>query len=113
MTKDVTGEKALEKTFSAYLNQTKDVWVIKLLPTFVKGLPDRLILCRGGFAGFAEIKTTGKKPTRIQAVIHGKLRQLGFVVAVIDDMESRDKAIGFFLSKVKDNTGLQGKGLSL
>lgn len=113
MTKDVIGEKALEKTFSACLNQTKNVWVIKLLSTFVKGLPDRLILCRGGFVGFAEIKTTGKKPTKIQTVIHDKLRQLGFVVVVIDDMESRDRAIRFFLNKVKDNTSLQGKGLSL
>lgn len=111
--REVVGEKALEKTFSAYLNQTKNVWVIKLLSTFVKGLPDRLILCRGGFVGFAEIKTTGKKPTKIQTVIHDKLRQLGFVVVVIDDIESRDKAIRFFLNKVKDNTNLQGYGLSL
>ena len=113
MTKDVIGEKALEKTFSAYLNQTKNVWVIKLLSTFVKGLPDRLILCRGGYVGFAEIKTTGKKPTKIQTFIHDKLRQLGFVVVVIDDIESRDRAIRFFLNSVKDNTNLQGKGLSL
>lgn len=113
MTKDVIGEKALEKTFSAYLNQTKNVWVIKLLSTFVKGLPDRLILCRGGYVGFAEIKTTGKKPTKIQTFIHDKLRQLGFVVVVIDDIESRDRAIRFFLNNVKDNTNLQGNGLSL
>ena len=63
---EIVSEKALEKTFSDYLNRTKKVWVIKLLSTFVKGLPDRLILCRGGFVGFAEIKTTGKKPTKIQ-----------------------------------------------
>nr|DAG76783.1 MAG TPA: Nuclease [Caudoviricetes sp.] len=111
--KEVVGEKALEKTFSAYLNQTKNVWVIKLLSTFVKGLPDRLILCRGGFVGFAEIKTTGKKPTKIQTVIHDKLRQLGFTVFVIDDIESRDRAIRFFLNNVRDNTNTQGKGLSL
>lgn len=111
--REVVGEKALEKTFSAYLNQTKKVWVIKLLSTFVKGLPDRLILCRGGYVGFAEIKTTGKKPTKIQTFIHDKLRQLGFVVFVIDDIESRDRAIRFFLNYVRDNTNTQGKGLSL
>lgn len=111
--REAVGEKALEKTFSACLNQTKDVWVIKLLSTFVKGLPDRLVLCRGGYVGFAEIKTTGKKPAKIQTFIHDRLRRLGFVVAVIDDMESRDRAIRFFLNNVKDNTGLQGKGLSL
>lgn len=111
--REVVGEKALEKTFSAYLNQTKNVWAIKLLSTFVKGLPDRLILCRGGYVGFAEIKTTGKKPTKIQTFIHDKLRQLGFVVVVIDDIESRDRAIRFFLNNVRDNTTTQGKGLSL
>ena len=99
--KEVVGEKALEKTFSAYLNQTKNVWVIKLLSTFVKGLPDRLILCRGGYVGFAEIKTTGKKPTKIQSYIHDKLRSLGFEVFVIDDIESRDRAVSFFLKNVK------------
>ena len=111
--REVVGEKALEKTFSAYLNQTKNVWVIKLLPTFVKGLPDRLILCRGGFVGFAEIKTTGKKPTKIQTVIHDKLRQLGFTVVVIDDIESRDSAVSFFLKNVKENNNVIGKPLSL
>lgn len=111
--REIVGEKALEKTFSAYLNQTKNVWVIKLLSTFVKGLPDRLILCRGGYVGFAEIKTTGKKPTKIQTFIHDKLRQLGFVVVVIDDIESRDRAIRFFLNNVSDNTTTQGKGFSL
>lgn len=111
--REVVGEKALEKTFSAYLNQTKNVWVIKLLSTFVKGLPDRLILCRGGFVGFAEIKTTGKKPTKIQACIHDKLRSLGFEVFVIDDIESRDNAVSFFLKNVKENNNVIGKPLSL
>lgn len=111
--REVISEKALEKTFSGHLNRTKKVWVIKLLSTFIKGLPDRLILCKGGYVGFAEIKTTGKKPTKIQTFIHDKLRQLGFVVFVIDDIESRDRAIRFFLNNVKDNTDAQGKGLSL
>ena len=111
--REVISEKALEKTFSEHLNRTKKVWVIKLLSTFITGLPDRMVLCKGGYVGFAEIKTTGKKPTKIQTVIHDKLRQLGFVVVVIDDIESRDKAIRFFLNKVKDNTNLQGRGLSL
>ena len=111
--REVVGEKALEKTFSACLNQTKNVWVIKLLSTFVKGLPDRLILCRGGYVGFAEIKTTGKKPTKIQLYIHDKLRSLGFEVFVIDNIESRDRAVSFFLKNVKESNNVMGKPLSL
>lgn len=72
-----------------------------------------MVLCKGGYVGFAEIKTTGKKPTKIQLYVHDKLKDLGFVVFVIDDIESRDRAIRFFLNNVRDNTNTQGKGLSL
>lgn len=111
--KDVISEKDLERTFSEHLNRTKKVWVIKLLSTFIKGLPDRMVICQGGYVGFAEIKTTGKKPTKIQSHIHEKLRALGFKVFVIDDLESRDAAISFFLRNVKEINNVPGKGLSL
>lgn len=111
--KEIISEKDLERTFSEKLNRTKKVWVIKLLSTFIKGLPDRMILCRGGYVGFAEIKTTGRKPTKIQLLVHGKLEALGFKVFVVDDLESRDAAISFFLSNVKEMGNVPGKGLSL
>lgn len=111
--KEIISEKDLERTFAEMLNRTKKVWVIKLLSTFIKGLPDRMILCQGGYVGFAEIKTTGKKPTKIQSHIHEKLRALGFKVFVIDDLESRDAAISFFLRNVKEINNVPGKGLSL
>ncbi|USR81559.1 nuclease [Bacteroides phage EMB2] len=113
MSKEIISEKDLERTFSEHLNRTKKVWVIKLLSTFIKGLPDRMILCQGGYVGFAEIKTTGKKPTKIQTYIHEKLRALGFKVFVIDDLESRDAAISFFLRNVKEINNVPGRGLSL
>lgn len=111
--KEIISEKDLERTFSEKLNRTKKVWVIKLLSTFIKGLPDRMILCQGGYVGFAEIKTTGKKPTKIQTYIHEKLRALGFKVFVIDDLENRDAAISFFLRNAKEINNVPGKGLSL
>lgn len=113
MSKEMISEKDLERTFSERLNRTKKVWVIKLLSAFVKGLPDRMILCRGGYVGFAEIKTTGKKPTRIQLLVHGKLEALGFKVFVIDDLESRDAATDHFLRNVREMNDVPGKGLSL
>ena len=111
--KEIISEKDLERTFAEKLNRTKKVWVIKLLSTFIKGLPDRMILCQGGYVGFAEIKTTGKKPTKIQTYIHEELRAHGFKVFVIDDLESRDAAISFFLRNVKEINNVPGKGLSL
>ena len=111
--KDIISEKDLERTFSDKLNRTKEVWVIKLLSTFIKGLPDRMVLCKGGYVGFAEIKTTGKKPTKIQELIHSKLRALGFEVFVIDDIASRDAATSFFLKKVNEVNNQHLKRLSL
>lgn len=113
MSREIISEKDLERTFTGNLNRTKKVWVIKLLSTFIKGLPDRMILCRGGYVGFAEIKTTGKKPTRMQLLVHSRLEALGFKVFVIDDLESRDKAISFFLRNVRETGNVPGKGLSL
>lgn len=113
MSKEIISEKDLERTFSERLNRTKKVWVIKLLSAFVKGLPDRMVICQGGYVGFAEIKTTGKKPTKMQTYIHEKLRALGFTVFVIDDLKSRDNAIAFFLNKVRETASVSQKPLSL
>lgn len=52
------------------------------------GYPDRIILMPGGKTYFAEIKTTGKKPTKMQAVRHTSLINLGFKVYIIDSEES-------------------------
>lgn len=72
-----------------------------------------MVLCKGGYVGFAEIKTTGKKPTKIQLYIHDKLKDLGFEVFIIDDIESRDRAVSFFLKNVKESNNVIGKPLSL
>ena len=61
---------------------------IKLLCDQLIGLPDRMCLFPGHKIVFVELKTTGRKPKRIQAYIHNKLRALGFRVEVIDTVES-------------------------
>lgn len=60
-------------------------WCLKLLSNHITGLPDRLCLFPGGRLAFAEIKTTKKKPRRIQLWVHNKLRGLGFTVEVMDN----------------------------
>ena len=71
-----------------------------LAPKFVSpglaGVPDRLILLPGGKMAFAEMKAPGKKPTSLQRLRHGQLRDLGFRVFVID---SKDK-IGGMLDEI-------------
>ena len=66
---------------------------LKLLSQLHRGLPDRLVLAEFGLAFFAEIKTMGKKPTRLQKHCHEALRKLGFQVFVIDSTESLEMAL--------------------
>lgn len=61
---------------------------IKLLCDQLIGLPDRMCLFPDHKIVFVELKTTGRKPKRIQAYMHNKLRALGFRVEVIDTVES-------------------------
>ena len=74
---------------------------IKLTSQYQRGLPDRLILMPGGRVCFAEIKTTGKKPTALQKVTHERLRALGYRVEVVDTTESLDNLIVDLLYEVQ------------
>lgn len=74
---------------------------IKLTSQYQRGLPDRLILMPGGRVFFAEIKTTGKKPTALQRVTHERLRALGYRVEVVDTTESLDNLIVELLYEVQ------------
>tara|TARA_R110000782_G_scaffold32582_1_gene79317 strand:- start:866 stop:1153 length:288 start_codon:yes stop_codon:yes gene_type:complete len=60
---------------------------LKIPATYLAGIPDRLCLLPGGVLFFAELKTTKKKPSKIQVIIHNKLRALGFEVYVLDSKE--------------------------
>lgn len=49
------------------------------------GWPDRLFLFKQGRMVFVEFKRVGEKPRKIQEYIHGKLRERGFNVEVVDN----------------------------
>lgn len=82
----IESEKFLEKKLSEEIKRIGGM-SIKLLSSCLTGLPDRLCLLPKGRLFFIEMKTTGKKPTKIQTIIHGKLEALGFPVLVIDTSE--------------------------
>lgn len=86
MQEKIEGEKYLDQKLKTEVEKVGG-WCIKLLATHLTGLPDRLCLLRGGRVFFAEIKTTKKKPSKIQYFVHKKLRELGFSVYVIDASE--------------------------
>lgn len=85
-------EKNLESRLRDRIKQLGG-WSIKLLSLHISGLPDRLCLLPGGKLFFAEIKTTNKKPRKIQLVVHNKLRDLGFKVYVLDSTEKINQAL--------------------
>ena len=62
-----------------------------IAPKFVSpgfaGMPDRLVLLPGGVFAFAELKAPGKKPRALQMARHRMLKELGFRVYVIDEIE--------------------------
>jgi hypothetical protein len=92
----VDTEKLIEKTLVAEV-KSLDGWAIKLLCTYVTGLPDRLVLLPGGVVFFVEVKTTGKKPTAVQRLVHEKLRGLGFRVEVVDSIKQLNSILNNLL----------------
>lgn len=83
----VDSEKVVERKLVELVKMSGGM-CIKLLCDQLIGLPDRMCLFPGHKIVFVELKTTGRKPKRIQMYMHNKLRALGFRVEVIDTVES-------------------------
>lgn len=60
---------------------------VKFYSAYQRGVPDRIILMSGGRIYFVELKSTGKKPTKLQELFIQKLRDLGFIAVVIDTID--------------------------
>lgn len=94
--KDITGVRNSEKYLERKLVEYIELFggkCIKLVPFNSNGIPDRLCLLPGGRAIFAEIKTKGQKPRKLQEYWHKLLRRLGFEVYIIDSYEILQKII--------------------
>jgi hypothetical protein len=60
---------------------------LKFISPNYAGVPDRLILLPIAKIAFVEVKAPGKKPRRLQIKRHEELRQLGFKVYVLDNVD--------------------------
>lgn len=83
-------EKLIERKLREGVKSSGGV-ALKFSSPYHRGIPDRIVLMPGGKVSFAEIKTTGKKPTPLQVKAIEMLRGLGFKVEVIDDQTGLDK----------------------
>lgn len=79
-------ESYLENKLGKWV-KSKEGLYLKLLTLHISGLPDRICLLPGGIIFFAEIKTTKKKPRKIQQKIINKIKNLGFNVFIVDSSE--------------------------
>ena len=60
------------------------------------GYPDRVVCLRGGKTVWVELKSRGKKPTRMQALRQGELASLGHEVHTIDNKQGIDELISIW-----------------
>lgn len=68
-------------------------WAVKLNPIGLRGLPDRMLLLPGGTIIFVELKIPTGRLSRLQRVVHERLRKLGFRIEVL---WSRDQVDQFY-----------------
>lgn len=79
-------EKAIERELTRAVEQRGGL-SLKYYNTQRTGYPDRLVLLPGARVFWAELKSHGRKPTRLQTIRHEELRSLGFPVYVIDNKQ--------------------------
>lgn len=96
-------EKALER-YLVELVRSHGGRCLKYANSQQTGYPDRLILLPGGRTAWAEIKSRGKHPTRLQCIRMDELRLLGYRAEVVD---SRTKALDFVASLLSNPTNQQ------
>lgn len=81
-----TSEKWLERRLVQAVTQAGGI-ALKQTSQFHRGIPDRLILLPFGRVDWVELKTEGKKPTRLQSLTHEQLRNLSQRVFIISTKE--------------------------
>lgn len=86
-------EKLIERKLCAAV-KAKGGECIKFYSAYQRGVPDRIILMPGGRIYFVELKSTGKKPTKLQQLFIARLHALGFVAVVIDTIEELNEFVG-------------------
>lgn len=92
-------EKAIEKYLGEQVTSIRGL-CLKYTNSNVTGFPDRLVCLPGGNLAWVELKSKGKKPTRLQNIRHQQLRNLGFNVHVIDSKQGVDELISKWRAEI-------------
>lgn len=92
-------EKAIEKYL---VEQVKAIGGIclKYSNANMVGYPDRVICLHGGKVVWVELKSKGKKPTKMQAIRQAELAGLGHEVYCIDNKNTIDELIRIWRNEI-------------
>ena len=77
-------EKEIEKKLTLEVKKRGGLALKFVSPGF-DGMPDRIVLMPEGKMAFVEVKTPGRHPRPLQMARHKLLRELEFLVFVLDD----------------------------
>ena len=88
--------KESEKTLEARLVreiEARGGMALKYTSQFHRGIPDRICLLPGGLSIFVELKSTGKKPTKLQQHAMKRLDEMGHPNVVVDSTEKLEELL--------------------
>lgn len=84
--KIIENEKTLEARLVREI-EARGGMALKYTSQYHRGIPDRICLLPTGYTAFVELKSTGKKPTKLQQHAMDQLWARGFHSEVIDSTE--------------------------
>lgn len=87
-----TSEKVLEERLADRLGKM-GILCLKYANSAEAGYPDRVVVFPRGTIEWVELKSTGKKPRRLQELRHRQLRGFGHKVYVLSSREEVDRYI--------------------
>lgn len=88
-------EKAIEKYLVESVRAIGGI-CLKYSNANIVGYPDRVVCLRGGKVVWVELKSKGRKPTKIQTIRQNELVSLGHEVHTIDNKQSIDELINIW-----------------
>lgn len=88
-------EKEIEKYLCERVKAAGGV-CLKYSNPGVTGYPDRVVLLPGGVTFWVELKSKGRKPTKLQQIRIESLRKMCHEVYVADSKEKIDELIGYY-----------------
>lgn len=92
-------EKEIEKQFIRKVEATNKCKCFKFVSPGNAGVPDRIVLQKGGYIYFAELKRKGQKPRPLQVHVFKVMEKYNFPVYIIDSIPAIDKFVEMLRSR--------------